>query len=271
MFKKPKIPALWALMLSLLIFVSCEEDDNADNPNNNGKATVRFNLTDAPADYDAVLIEILEVRVHVGDEDDPADDGPGWVVLDDIHPGIYDLLKLRNGIDTVLAEDEIPAGKLSQIRLILGDDNSVVVNGVPKELKTPSAQQSGLKLKVNYELEPGLYYEFWLDFDASRSVVEKGNGGYNLKPVIRVFTRNSTGAIDGYVDPVQARPTVMAYNSVDTATAIADTASGYFLISGLDAGTYTVEALPVAPFSVSMKSGIPVSVGNVTRLDTLKF
>ncbi len=262
------------MLLSLGFMASCSKEDNGNDKGNGNdqKATVRFNLTDAPADYDAVLIEIVEVRVHVGDDDDPNDNGPGWVTLDeDFHPGIYDLLELQNGLDTVLAEDDVPAGKLSQIRLILGDENSVVINGISHDLKTPSAQQSGLKLKVNYELEPGLYYEFWLDFDASRSIVEKGNGDYNLKPVIRVFTKNTTGAIDGYVDPVNAQPTVLVYDADDTASAIADKTTGYYLLSGLDAGSYTVEAIPVAPFSNQTKNGVGVTVGTVTRMDTIFF
>lgn len=256
-------------LAGLLSLSSCSDDN--DTAGSSQPATLKFRLTDAPASYDAVLVDIQEVRVHVGDEDDPNDSTAGWQSVDNIQPGVYDLLKLQNGLDTVLAEGEVSAGKLSQIRLILGDNNSLVVDGVTKNLMTPSGQTSGLKLQVNYDLEPGLYYEFWLDFDASRSVVAKGNGGYNLKPVIRVFTKNTTGAIAGHINPAAARPFIMAYDGTDTATSIADSLTGYFLMSGLNPGNYTVEVDADSTYSDTTLTGISVRQGVVTDLDTLNL
>lgn len=252
----------------LLLFTACSEDEPTSSSE---PATLRFNLTDAPGTYDAVFIDIREVRVQVGDENNPNDTSSGWVSVDGIQPGIYNLLDLQNGLDTVLAEGEVPSGRLNQIRLILGTNNSVVVDGVSHNLTTPSAQQSGLKLKVNYNLQPGLYYEFWLDFDASRSIVAKGNGGYNLKPVIRVFTKNTTGSIEGFISPVAARPFIMAYNGNDTATSIADSTNGYFLLMGLNPGTYTVKVDADSSYSDTTITGVSVSQGVVTDLDTLQL
>jgi hypothetical protein len=49
--------------------------------------------------------------------------------------------------------------------LLLGDDkNTVVVGDKTYDLKTPSAQQSGLKLKINQTLV-AVTYEFIFDFD----------------------------------------------------------------------------------------------------------
>ncbi len=264
---------IWKLAMVLAAttaIVACE--DSKDDTASQAPATLKFNLTDAPVNYDAVYVEIEAVRVHIGDDDDTTSANGGWEDIDNIQPGIYNLLDFQNGLDTLFAEDEVPAGRLSQIRLILGDDNSVVVNGDSIALSTPSAQQSGLKLQVHYDLEPGLVYEFWLDFDASRSVVAKGNGGYNLKPVIKVFTKNTTGSIDGYIDPVDAEALVMAYNAAgDTATAYADTVSGYFLMSGLQPASYDITADPLAPYTQQSLSGVVVTQGAVTRTDTIKF
>ncbi len=43
-------------------------------------------------------------------------------------------------------------------------------------MKTPSAQQSGLKLNVHEEFLQGVAYEYIIDFDAARSIVKTGNG-----------------------------------------------------------------------------------------------
>ncbi len=206
-------------------------------------------------------------------DDDLNDTVSGWIVLDSISPGRYDLLLLQNGIDTLLAWDSIPSGQLTQIRLILGPDNYVVVAGKKETLKTPSAQQSGLKLQVNYKLEPGLRYEFWLDFDADKSIVKKGNGGYNLQPVIRVFTKNSTGSIDGYVNPPMSSKQIYSYNAsgTDTVYTSADINSGYFLMVGLDPGSYTVKIEGNSNFKDSTIQQVNVSTGIVTHLDTISL
>lgn len=256
------------LLLSALLISSCKKDDDDDVKV--GSSTMKFNLTDAPASYDAVYIDVQEVEVHVSNTGDPNYDG--WKTMTNIQPGIYNLLDFQNGLDTLIASGNVPSGRVSQIRLILGTNNEVVVNGVTEPLKTPSAQQSGLKLQVNYNLQSGVVYEFWLDFDASRSIVEKGNGNYSLKPVIRVFTKTTTGSIDGYVSPVSASSTVLGYNAAgDSASTISDPNTGYFLLSGLNPATYTVEFDPIAPYVATDTMGVNVVVGAVTHLDTVQI
>lgn len=254
------------LILSCLFIAACNKDDDKKV----GTSTMKFNLTDAPAAYDAVYIDVQEVEVHVSNTGDPNLDG--WKTMTNIQPGIYNLLDFQNGLDTLIASGNVPSGRVSQIRLILGANNEVVVNGVTEPLKTPSAQQSGLKLQVNYTLQSGIVYEFWLDFDASRSIVVKGNGDYSLKPVIRVFTKTSTGSIDGYVSPVSAYSGVLGYNAAgDSASTLSDPNTGYFLLSGLNPASYTVEFDPVAPFTPTDTMGINVSTGVVTHLDTISI
>jgi hypothetical protein len=46
------------------------------------------------------------------------------------------------GVNVLLADNLVPSGKLGQIRLLLGDKNTVVVGDKTYDLKTPSAQQS---------------------------------------------------------------------------------------------------------------------------------
>jgi hypothetical protein len=74
---------------------------------------------------------------------------------------------------------------LKELRLILGPGNSVMKDSVLYDLDTPSAQQSGLKIKIDKSL--GLAFDsLTVDFDAEKSIVETGNGKFILKPVIRV-------------------------------------------------------------------------------------
>jgi hypothetical protein len=166
-------------------------------------------------------------------------EGHEAVQLAPFRPGMYDILKFRNGMDTLLLRGTVPVGKVNQIRLILGEGNTVVVDGVAEPLTTPSAQESGLKLNLNETFVAGGAYDIWIDFDAAKSIHQTGNGKYMLKPVIRAYSAATDGRIKGAVLPVAALTTVYVSNGVDTYSAIPGP-DGYFLITGLPAGTYNV-------------------------------
>ena len=139
------------------ITFSCSDQDNT--------ALLEVRLTDAPADYDEVLIDVRDVQIHVSGDGDEE----GWQSLQ-VNSGVYNLLDFRNGMDTLLATLELPAGHVSQMRLILGDNNLVTIDGEEHHLETPSAQQSGLKFNIDADLKQGIVYTLWIDFDAGRSI-----------------------------------------------------------------------------------------------------
>ena len=93
------------------------------------------------------------------------------VQLKSFKGGIYDILRFTNGRDTLLATVRILAKHISQFRFILGDNNTVVVDGITYPLKAPSGQQSGFKVNVDETLTEGVKYEVWTDFDVQKSIV----------------------------------------------------------------------------------------------------
>ncbi len=241
------------LLLSIF-WLACSED--------NQTAKLEVRLTDAPGDYEEVNIDIQSVEIN------SSDGNSGWTTLD-VESGVYNILELTNGLDTLLATAELPAGRISQIRLILGNENSVKVNGETKPLSTPSAQQSGLKLNLNATLTEGITYTITLDFDAARSIVVKGNGTYSLKPVIRAIETSTSGAIKGTVTPLEAAPAVFAILGTDTvATAYTDDA-GKFILRSLPAGSYTVSFDPKTGYIPQQKESVSVTLGNVTDLGSV--
>ena len=88
-------------------------------------------------------------------------------------------------MDTLLATGTTSADTLKEVRFILGSDNSVMVDSVLYDLDTPSAQESGLKIKIDKHLNLDIN-TLTLDFDAEKSILQTGNGAYKLKPVIKV-------------------------------------------------------------------------------------
>jgi hypothetical protein len=249
---------LVATLLSLVVaFSNCSKSDD-DNNGGSGTAQVGVRLTDGPADYDAIWLDVQQVEILT--------DAGASTKLTAVRPGLYDLLRLRNGVDTLLVSGPVPAGTVSQIRLLLGPNNSIVVNNTSYPLNTPSAQESGLKLNLHETLAPGGSYTFWLDFDAAKSILQTGNGQYKLKPVIRAYTAPTNGRITGYVLPLAALTTVYAINGTDTFSAI-PASNGYFQLSGLPAGTYTVvyDAEAVGFTDVSVNN-VNVVFGQTTDL-----
>ena len=256
MKKLPLILKVCTLGL-LVILSSCKKDAEVT-----GTANMNIRLTDGPSNYDAVLIDVQHIQIH--------SDASGWVSLSPTYPGIYNLLDFSNGMDTLLCHAQLPAGKISQMRLILGNNNSVVVDGVSKPLSTPSSQQSGLKFNIHQDLAPNGSYNVWIDFDADRSIVETGNGSYSLKPVVRAYTELTNGRIKGYVLPSAANAVVYAINGADTFSAIPET-NGYFMFCGLPEGNYTLwfDAQDITNYQDLFMSNIPVTFGTINDVDTV--
>src|SRR5215216_4412111 len=121
----------------IFVLVSCKKD--------NKTVPVQILLTDNPDTYTAVNIHIKEIKVKINNDD------TGWIHIDSKDTTI-NLLDLQNGITSVIAQDNLPEGVLQEVRFILGDDNTIVDNGVTYPLQTPSAEDSGLKIKINKQL-----------------------------------------------------------------------------------------------------------------------
>lgn len=237
---------------------------------NQTTSRVMVTLTDSPGDYQQVNVQIEGVQVQT---DSPADSG--WVDLNLESSAKYNLLDLTNGVSVLLGEADIPAGHISQIRLILGTENSVMVDSVVYDLTTPSAQQSGLKLQVNQDLVEGITYNFKLDFDAAKSVVKAGSSGkYNLKPVIRVITEATSGAVKGVVNPAEENVAVYAMSGTDTvATTYAVKDISQYLLGGVEAGTYNIVFDPgdSSDYQSTTINDINVVTGEVYEMDTVNL
>ena len=228
---KKLVQHLFIAFLFCSSFISCNKSSSDTN------SQLSIFLTDAPANYDAVNIDVQGIQVNTNRYSSTS---TGWISLPLNKRGIYNLLDFRNGLDTLLASQKLPAGSISQIRLILGNKNSLSVDGTNHALSTPSSLQSGLKLDVHVALVEGIEYKIWLDFDAGRSIVVNGNK-YILKPVIRAYTKLTSGAIKGSVQPDSNSKIYAIRNTKDTiGSAITDIISGDFFIGGLTAGKYKI-------------------------------
>ncbi|MBC7851062.1 MAG: DUF4382 domain-containing protein [Chitinophagaceae bacterium] len=254
-----------AVVFVFCTFSACNNKESGSEQLGNARLEIR--LTDDPADYDAIYIDIQDVQFNVS-----GNNADNWQSLVGVNKGIYNLLDLVNDKDTLLVNADIPSGKLHQIRLVLGPANSIVVDGVSMPLETPSAQQSGLKLNVQQDVLAGVLYTLVLDFDAARSVVHTGSNKYILKPVIRTVLAAVGGSIGGYVFPNNVLTAVYAIQGLDTIATTFTAPSGAFLVKGITPGTYDVHFIPADPaFRKEYKAGVNVLAGKVSIVDTVRL
>lgn len=257
-FTKSILLTLTISLISLFGFTAC---------NSGADTTGQFqvNLTDAPADYDEVNVNIESVEVRRGDENGDET----WItIMDD--PMTVNLLNLSNGNEITLGSQELATGRYTQIRLILGSGNNLVIDGQNYSLQTPSAQQTGIKLNIDADIQNGESYTLLLDFDAGQSVVKKGTGDYLLKPVLHAVELSETGSISGSVSPSDFQTYVLATNSEDTLSSYTND-QGDFEISALAPGTYDVTFQPendnyqdTTVTDVNVNSGEDNDIGSIT-------
>lgn len=284
---KPRL--LTAIIASIIVlgFYACRKQSADDNTVPAGMNKLSVYLTDGPTDYQKVLIDIRGVAIKVdschseGDEDH---EHQGWDDDHDhmesncerwdtlaIHPGIYDLLTLRNGIDTLLAGGFVPNGKIERIKLMLGSNNSVLVDGLSHPLNLVN-NQDFIYINVKRENLDSITpnnLRLFLDFNLDRSI-KYNNGQYWLKPVLMPFSPHTTGVIEGKVRPVHSFGMMKAYNNTDSANARPED-EGEFRIRGLREGTYNLFIQGVNGYHDSTLHNIIVHRNGETNLGTIQL
>lgn len=278
-FKKLILAPL-AFVTLVVIFFSCEKTgiDRKSNP-------VSIYLTDHPGQYKKVLVDITKVEVKIDTSNHQSDDNFGsqqghmdhndddhqrqadefgyWKTLD-IKPGKYNILALRNGIDTLLATGTID-GKIRKVRISI---NSVTV--VKDSIEIPVILIPGLKnflyanIHDRHMETTENHKKLWIDFDISRSIIEY-NGQLFLNPILKPFCDRNFAQIEGVVVPAEAQPFVTAISATDTATAI-PMSDGRFKIRGLEEGIYTLYFKGSNGYLDTAISNILVTKGRETRL-----
>ena len=166
---KIKLLSLTVVIVSLVVF-ACQKDQG-ENSNLN------IRMTDAPTALEEVNIDLQQVNIKF------EKDSGSWRSLQ-TNAGIYNLLDFQNGVDTLIAQGNVPTENVKEIRLVLGNNNSVKEGGNIYPLRIPSGSESGLKIKIGRKLRTGLD-SLLIDFDALLSIKKEGDH-YKLRPVIRL-------------------------------------------------------------------------------------
>ena len=271
------------LMIFAMSFSSCTKNGIS------GGDALQVYLTDGPGDFDAVNIDIQKVEVKLdkdeknsrddrfGDDDDDKDDhlkrkdGYGEWIDVKYTAGIVDVLKLRNGVEKLLADGNV-TGTVRKIRITLGTANTVVKGNQTFPLVLNNITDNFLYIKLNNEHRErgvGNSLKVWIDFDIANSIAEL-NGKFYLRPVLRPFCNANFGEVEGKVLPEGIKATVTFSNGQGFNAVALPGSNGEFKIRGLKEGAYTVTY--TADGYISQTKTINVVKGKGTKLDlvTLK-
>lgn len=281
-----KTKNLFLAFVSLLIVFALSFSSCTKNGVNTGNA-IQVYLTDAPGDFEAVNLDIQKVEVkfdddsrhssddRFGDSDDDKDDHTRkkddygeWVDLA-YTPAVVDVLKLRNGVEKMLANGNVK-GTVRKIRITLGTNNTVVKGGVTYPIIIINETNNFLYIKLNDEhRERGAdnNLKVWVDFDIATSIAEL-NGKFYLRPALRPFCNSNFAEAEGEVLPEGIRATVTFSNAGFSAAAIPEK-DGKFKIRGLKEGTYTVTY--VANGYVTQTKTVTLSKGKKLKMDIVKL
>jgi hypothetical protein len=284
---------LATLLLLAFVFYACQKDNSTSMSPGEGQQRLNIYLADNPGYFDNVFLDIRKVEVLVdtctttrdddnwGDDyhrcwwgEDRRDDRDSCQVWDSlgIRSGVYDVLALRNGTDTLLGDGIVPKGKVKKIVITLGDNNYLIKDSVTYPLKS-AAGQVRLVIQVRHsewEEYTDDNFRLWLDFDVDRSVIQNRQGQFVLRPVIHVFTVKQTGSISGKVSPSQAYPVITVFNEQDTAYAL-PWKNGEYKLRGLKAGTYNVFVNASNGYKDTTITGVTVSRGDNAKVADIKL
>ena len=211
------------LLLPLAAALAVAACDDGGSTGSSGTTRLSIRLHDAPGDIEEAWVKVDEIYLQGTSE---ADSTSGRVVLSGPGTGEWvDLLTLGASYHTLLTGEEIPAGTYRQLRFVVCDayivtaDGSVHATGGAElpagveadgQLQTPSACQSGFKVKLPGDEDGGLALEpgnvlLDVDFDVSQSFHRAGNSGkWVMRPVVNAVLVESAATIEG---PPTAKPT----------------------------------------------------------------
>jgi hypothetical protein len=254
------------LAACLLALSACSEDKGPvvlSTTDITPTARLTLELMDAPFPLELVnstRVSITRIAIHTRAGDD---DSPEYQTIRR-RERTLDLLNLRNGVTEGLLDDDVPVGKLVEVRLFVDEAAVTLMDGRTVGVILPSDLENGIPAVPSSHIEvagPGTT-ELLLDFDLSRSLAPIPRAAdevheirhFLLQPALRVVDRASTGSVSGSVfdnagtpgsledDIPLAAATVMAFLGVREVTGTATAPDGSYKLMGLEGSRHRVVA-----------------------------
>ena len=169
-----------------------------------GGSTATLEIMDAPpAGVTAVSLFVGSMDVHVVDDDEAKDADPNDVSIDE--DGQWESLQVNKAIDlaahqgegaaATLGELDLPAGKITQVRLTLDANQPNTVTDDQGICNIDMGMVSPTGIKINHVFKAfasGDDPMILVDFDLGKSLKVSG-ACYRLEPVLKLFKVRADG------------------------------------------------------------------------------
>ena len=202
--------------------------------------SISVRLTDSPAHYSALYVEILEIDVY--------GENQGWINISNQRHYV-NILSLCNGTEVELANYLYPKeDTYTKLMIRFGNENELYLYGDAEAGDQVASVMKTMVWRGPREIYIPIYCEvpsddpgeILLDFNVASSVVEEGDE-YILQPVITCMDNIHTG-ICGNVGGVNRAVVIIANEENTYSTYI--NPLGDFLVRGMQPGTYDVTIIP---------------------------
>lgn len=210
---------LLSLLLLLLLLVGCDSTDSSADGSASGSARMRVLMTDSPIDdFESAFVTVTRVELRgkpANEENDPGQPSqPERTYVLSQTAFEVDLLTLRDGVTTTLAELDVPAGTYSEMRFALAPEARVrYSDGRTVTLRSASTATFKVRNVPRFTLKPGEDAVLLVDFDLEDSFVKESSGNYRFQPVLRLEDADIAGVDLGERNTIQATGRVDAAGS----------------------------------------------------------
>lgn len=171
-------------LLVIVLFTSCSTEEDTSTIEN---SLVNVNLVGTQTQLSRFNLEILDVQFRVlEDETDPN----AWISLNTINTGIHDLTDFTgNHVITLVDFEQIPSEFIYNIKLVFGQENTVVRNGIEYVVDIASEYDNSSVNVLEKQLVENKLYEFTIELNIDESVYFSSQNEVKLNPKMNTLMR----------------------------------------------------------------------------------
>ncbi|MFO8101474.1 MAG: DUF4382 domain-containing protein [Dehalococcoidia bacterium] len=177
------VQEVWVTIDEVEIHKAEAEQNRGEEPVTPGTPTPPPAATATPAFDGASGTPVVEPTPP----DEPKEEGRGgWITLAMSGTNPVDIIQYQDGLEALLASEELEAGKYTQVRLAISKVEVVYLDDSGSETQTAEAMLPSGKLKFTrpFDVVAGEMTVLSFDFVVDKSIVITGAGEIILKPVL---------------------------------------------------------------------------------------
>lgn len=222
------------LFAFLICIFSCTTEDL-----NRSNGLVNIFIIGSQGEFDEIWLEVLGAEVKTTGGRGTDNTIPVFLPNTQTDKRV-NVAALTANSQFLVGRAELSEGSILEIKLLLGDDNFVIIGNQRFPLAFNSEEAKEPNLLVNYAIRGGISHDIFLDFDAFRSFQISGElePQVTLEPEIRSFLSLNTGRASGSISPANQRVAIVTVdeNDILLSTTSSQAPSGNFSLRGLEAG-----------------------------------